>query len=148
HWADQDAHCAEGPPGGATRALPRGGVTGIQRRLGIALFERGDDMRRIADRPAVQEQDWQRAAPRRAPGADQVVGAEHPTAMRDALVVEGPADLLVEMRERDVPQQRRVHGDLSSRSRARRRRWGTTVPAAASAEERNGRDEEPVEAPH
>src|SRR2546427_8065214 len=73
-------------------------------------------MRRIAERAVVQEQDWQRAAPRRAPGADQVVGAEHLTAMRDALVVERPADLLVEMRERDVPQQRRVHGGLSSRS--------------------------------
>src|SRR2546427_12666463 len=76
-------------------------------------------MRRIAERAVVQEQDWQRAAPRRAPGADQVVGAEHLTAMRDALVVERPADLLVEVRERDVPQQRRVHGGLRSRSRAR-----------------------------
>ena len=66
--------------------------------------------RRIADRPAVEEQDRQRAAPRRAPGADQVVGAEHPPAVRDALVVERPADLLAEVRERDVPQQRRVHG--------------------------------------
>ncbi len=47
------------------RAVQRGGVTGIQRRLGIALFERGDDMRRIADRPAIQEQDWQRAAVQR-----------------------------------------------------------------------------------
>ena len=117
------------------RALPRVGVTGIQRRLGIALFERGDDMRRIADRPAIQEQDWQRAAPRRAPGADQVAGAEHLTAMRDALVVERPADLLVEVRERDVPQQRRVHGDLSSRSRARGARVGSD---RAGCRERRG----------
>src|SRR5438477_12995339 len=70
-------------------------------------------MRRIADRPAVQEQDWQRTAPRRAPGTDQVVRAEHLTAVRDALVVERPANLLVEVRDRDVPQQRRFHGDLS-----------------------------------
>ena len=26
------------------RALPRGGVTGKERRLGIAFFERGDDV--------------------------------------------------------------------------------------------------------
>jgi len=42
------------------RSLPRGGVTGIERRRRIALFERGDDLGRIADRPAVQEQDGQR----------------------------------------------------------------------------------------
>ncbi len=53
-----------------------------------------DDVGRIADRPAVQEQDGQRAAPCRAPSADQVVGAEHLTVVRDALVVERPADLL------------------------------------------------------
>ena len=52
------------------RMLTRGGVSRIERRLGIALFERGDDVGRIADRPAVQEQDGQGAAPRRAPGAD------------------------------------------------------------------------------
>jgi hypothetical protein len=76
------------------RVLPRGGFTGIERRLGIATFECGDDLRRIADRPAVQEQDRQRATPRRAPGANQVVRAEHLTTVRDALVIQRPADLL------------------------------------------------------
>ena len=92
------------------RALPRGGVTGIEGRLGIVLFEHGDDVGRIADRLAVQEQDGQGTAPRRAPGADQVVRAEHLTVVRDVLVVECPAGLLAEVRERDVPQQGRVHG--------------------------------------
>jgi hypothetical protein len=100
------------------RPLPRRGVTGIQWRLGIALFERRDDTRRIADRPSLQEQDRQRTAPRRAPGADQVVGAKYATAVRDPLVVERPADLLAEMRERDVPQQRRVHGGKPSTRRS------------------------------
>ena len=101
------------------RVLPRVGVTGIQRRLGIALFERGDDMGRIADRAAVEEQNRQRAVPRRTPGADQVVRAEHFAAVRDALVVERPTHLLAEMRERDVPQQRciLVHMRVSGGSR-------------------------------
>ena len=77
------------------RVLPRGGVSGIQRRLGMAMLDRGDDTSRIADRPAIQEQDRQDAMPRRASGADQVVGAEHLTAVRKALVVQRPADLLV-----------------------------------------------------
>ena len=92
------------------RALPRGGVTRIQRRLGVTLLERGDDPRGIGDGPAVEPQDGQLALARRAPGADQVVGAEHAAAVRDALVVERPAHLFVEVRERDVPQQRSVHG--------------------------------------
>ena len=38
------------------RVLSRVGVAGIQRRLGIALFEPSDDMGRIADCAAVEEQ--------------------------------------------------------------------------------------------
>ena len=33
-------------------------------------------------------------------------------------------------------------------SRSRGRRWGTTAPVAVSAEERDGRDEKPVDGPH
>jgi len=62
------------------------------------LLQRGDDSRGISDGPAVEPENGQLALPRRAPRADQVVGAEHLAAMRDALVVERPADLLVEMR--------------------------------------------------
>jgi hypothetical protein len=39
------------------RALPSGGITRIERRFAIALFERGDDVGRIPDGSAVQEQD-------------------------------------------------------------------------------------------
>lgn len=99
------------------RALPRGGVTGIERRLGMTLFERGNDVGRIADCLTVQEQNGQRAAPRRAPGADQVVRAEYLTVVCDALVVECPAGLLAEVRERDMPKQSRFHsGDLVPRT--------------------------------
>ena len=85
------------------RALPRGGVTRIKRRLGVMLLKRGDDARRIGDGPAVEPQNGQLALARRAPGADQVVGAEHPAPVRDALVVERPAHFFAVVRERDVP---------------------------------------------
>ena len=101
------------------RALPRGRVTRIQRRLRITLFERGDDAGRIGDRPALQEQDRQFALPGRAPGADQVVRAEHLAAVSDALVIERPAHLLVVVRQRDVPQQRSVHRARVPTSRCR-----------------------------
>jgi len=100
------------------RSLPRGGVTGIERRRRIALFERGDDLGRIADRPAVQEQDGQRTVPRRTPRTDQIVGAKHLTVVRDTLAVERRAGLLAVVRERDVPQQGRVHRASGSLSRA------------------------------
>ena len=72
--------------------------------------------------PAVQEQYGQGTAPRRAPGADQVVRAEHLTVVRDALVVECPAGLFAVVRERDVPQQGRVHGTVLSQRPNRRLR--------------------------
>ena len=99
------------------RALLRGCVTRVQRRLREAFLERGDDPRGIGDGPAVEPQDGQLALARRAPGADQVVGAEHSTAVRDALVVERPAHFFVVVRERNVPQQRSLHGGRSSHQR-------------------------------
>jgi hypothetical protein len=62
-----------------------------------ALFERRDNMRRIADRLTVEEEDRQGAATSGSPGSNQIVGAEHPAVVRDALVIERPADLLAEV---------------------------------------------------
>jgi hypothetical protein len=46
------------------RTLTRGGIVRIQRRLGTALIERGDDVRGIANCLAVEPEDGQRAAAR------------------------------------------------------------------------------------
>jgi hypothetical protein len=92
------------------RALPRGDITRIKRRLGVMLLKRGDDARGIRDGPAIEPQNGQLALARRTPDADQVVGAEHTAPMGDALVVERPAHFFAVVRERDVSQQQSVHG--------------------------------------
>ena len=92
------------------RALPRGGVTRIKQRLGVMLLKRGDDARGIGDGPAIEPQNGQLTLARRAPDADQIVGAEHAAPVRDALVVERPAHFFAVVRERDVPEQRGIHG--------------------------------------
>jgi hypothetical protein len=99
------------------RALPRGGLARIKRRLGVMLLERGDDARGIRDGAAVEPQNGKLALARRAPDTDQVIGAEHAAPVRDALVVERPARLFAIVRERDVPQHRGVHGGLACMSK-------------------------------
>src|SRR5215472_14442943 len=58
--------------------------------LGVTLLKRGDDAGGISDGTAVEPQNGQLALARRAPDADQVVGAKHAAPVRDALVVERP----------------------------------------------------------
>ena len=74
------------------------------------LLKRGDDARGIRDGPAIEPQNGQLTLARRAPDADQIVGAEHAAPVRDALVVERPAHFFAVVRERDVPEQRGIHG--------------------------------------
>ena len=90
------------------RTLPRDGVNRIKRRLGVMLLKRGDDASGIGDGTAVEPQNGQLTLACRAPGVDQVGGTEHAAPVRDAFVVERPADLFAKVRERDVPQQRHV----------------------------------------
>ncbi len=97
-------------------ALACGDVTRIKRRLGAALFKCCDDAGGIRDGPAVEPQDGQLTLTRRAPDADQVVGAEHASSVRDALVIECPAHLFVIVRERNVPQHRNVHCHIHSKA--------------------------------
>ena len=87
------------------RALRR--VGRIQGRVGVKLLQRGDDRRRVADGPAVDLEDRQRApAAAGQPGRVEGMKARERRLAHvgHALVVERPARLLVEVRDLDVPE--------------------------------------------
>src|SRR5207244_10727100 len=87
------------------------GITRVQRRLWLALLERRDDRRRIADALAAEFEHGERVvAAVRQPQRDGGVRAAYrgAQAIRDRLVVERPARLLAVVRDGDVPQ-RRLH---------------------------------------
>src|SRR5438552_10582605 len=95
-------------------ALP--GVGRIQRRIGKALLERGDDARGVPDRSAVDLEHGEGGHPAGQGKRDKHVGPGQRIAadVPYALVVERPARLLVEVRELDVPE----HWGLLSRHRS------------------------------
>ena len=74
----------------------------------MVALERGDDARRVADRAAVEKQDRQRGCPRPERRRGRYVAPERAADVRDPLLVERPAHLLVEVRNRQVPEDGRV----------------------------------------
>ena len=94
------------------RALAFGRVLRVQRGLGVAALERGDDGGRVPDRLAVEGQDGERLlAPAREPEGDRHVRGRHgrPAGGGHALVVQRPAHLLAVVRRGDVPEHGRAH---------------------------------------
>jgi hypothetical protein len=82
----------------------------VERRVGMAALELGDDPRRIADRFAVELEQRERPAAAEPPRPQRVQpGRRRAKAVSDALEVERPAGLLVVVREGDVPEHRRGH---------------------------------------
>src|SRR5215207_7226151 len=85
------------------------GILRIERRIGPAALQGADDGGRVADRLTIQHEERKRGAMAAAqPQCGQHVGATWKGAppVRDALVVQGPARLLVVVRDLDVPQNR------------------------------------------
>jgi hypothetical protein len=83
----------------------------VQRWLGIALLERGDDGRRVADALAVElEHREGLVSPTREPERDEHVQPRHRrlAVVVDALVRQRPPHLLAVVRDADVPQGRRA----------------------------------------
>lgn len=88
------------------RTLPLRRIVRIERSLRPALLDRGDDSRRIADRPPVEGEHGRR---RRIAGQTLGLQDVEPRKQRaadvgDPLVVQRPAHLLVVMREFELPQ--------------------------------------------
>src|SRR5262249_55414626 len=82
----------------------------VERRLRPQALEALDDARRVVDRLAVEHQDGQRLLPRHPEHARDVeAGQERAAHVRDALPVERPARLLVEVREAKLPEDGRRH---------------------------------------
>src|SRR5262245_24985948 len=82
----------------------------VERRLRPQALEALDDARRVVDRLAVEHQDEQRLLPRHPEHARDVeAGQERAAHVSDALPVERPARLLVEVREAKLPEDGRRH---------------------------------------
>ena len=99
------------------RPAPLIWVGGVQRRLGVALLEGGDDRRRVADRTAVELEQGEGLV--LAAGDEQRRRHVRPRRRRvavvfDALPVQRPADLLAVVGDLDVPELRSAHCDASS----------------------------------
>ena len=92
------------------RAAALLGVGRVERRLGVALLERGDDRGRVADRAAVhlQHREGRCCSPRVSQKRDRDVHPRQRRAadVRDPLVVQRPARLLAEVRDVDLPESR------------------------------------------
>src|SRR5581483_870652 len=87
------------------RAPALGRVRREERRIGPELLQRLDDPGRIGDRLPVDDENRDELLPRHPEDAGQVEAGKEGTAdVRDALPVEGPAHLLVEVRETEVPE--------------------------------------------
>ncbi len=87
------------------RALPQLRVGGIQRRLRLDPLERGDDVGRVGVALAADVEDRQRSTQRKC-HRPWLAGHQRAAPVRDSLVVEGPARLLVVVREVVLPELR------------------------------------------
>ena len=82
------------------------GVGGIQGRVGPVFLERGDDRGRVAGpRPSISQTGRRRCSPRvNRSAVSRASRHRSPQLIRNPLVVERPASLLVVVRDLDVPE--------------------------------------------
>jgi len=89
------------------RAPPLLRVGRVEGRAWLELLERLDDVGRVSDRPTAQHEDGERRSAAQTPGELAVSAGGHRAAhVGHALVVQGPARLLVVVRDLEVPEDR------------------------------------------
>lgn len=85
-------------------APARGFVARIERGIRAKLLERLEDSRRVADRLPLEKENRQCRAPGRPERSRQVVEEEGFPDVRDPLEIQRPANLLVEVRDGEMPE--------------------------------------------
>src|SRR5262249_9270464 len=86
-------------------ALPLGRILGVERRLRPALLDRGDDSGRVPDRLPVESENGSRHPTAKAFRGQRVENWEEGApSVGDPLEVQRPADLLVVVRDLELPE--------------------------------------------